>query len=400
MAANITKQGAKWRVRWRLYLPDGGWRDKRQTANDKAHAREIKALADLIEIKTMHQEITAVDLEHWRRHRMISQHDAEALNTYQDARKTLAQAAEEYKQSLDCGKEEAEARKVRIDRAVEILGLGKSVGEIRHSDGERIKVALRDGWKEKTYKAVTINKHLQDVKRMFTLQMAEGVIEHNPFGVLKGAKIPKEEIISHTVLGHDDIAKVLAEAEISDRRIDPGNPASLGGNLTLFLLLFFGCGLRRKEAMAAKIENIDWQNRSLQLVVTKNDEKRDVGLGERLYALLLRRKGETGYILPRYYPNSVSRAISRHFKRCGFEMRLHDTRHTYTTRLLDLGVLRHDAMGRTGHKDSRMLDHYSHPAIGEIYEDQFPFMRKIGNGDSDATPQPLKNGKTIRRMAK
>lgn len=403
MAANITKQGAKWRVRWRLHLPDGSWLERSRLTTDKGQAREIKALADLIEIKTMHQESTAADLEHWQRHRLISRQDAELLATYQDARKTLAQAAEEYKQSnscYDCCKEEAEARKVRVDRVVAILGPDRSVGEIRHSDGERIKTVLRDGWKDKKYKAVTINKHLQDVKRMFTLQMAEGVIEHNPFGVLRGAKIPKEEIISHTVLSYEEIAAVLGKAEISDQRRAPGNPASLGGNLTLFLLMFFGCGMRRKEAMAAMMENINWESRSLLLDVTKNDKDRSVGLGERLYRLLLQRKGETGYILPRFCINSVSRAVSRHFRRCGFKMRLHDTRHTFTTRLLDLGVLRHDAMGRTGHVDSRMLDHYSHPEFGEVYEDQFPFMQKVGETATEATLQPTKNRKTFLRVVK
>ncbi|MFA7346869.1 MAG: tyrosine-type recombinase/integrase [Desulfurivibrionaceae bacterium] len=403
MTASITKQGPKYRVRWRLYLPDGTWLDKKLSAADKSQAREMKALADLIEIKTMHQELTAADLEHWHRHRMISRKDAERLNTYQDARKTLAQAAEEYKQSnscYDCCKAEAEARKVRVGRVVEILGPGKAVGDIRHSDGERIKTALRDGWQGKTYKAVTINKHLQDIKRMFTLQMAEGVIEHNPFGVLKGAKIPKEEVISHTVLSYEEIAAVLAKAEISDQRRGPGNPASLGGRLTLFLLMFFGCGMRLKEAMAARMENINWQSRSLLLNVTKNDEERSVGLGERLYNLLLQRKGEVGYILPRFYANSVSRAVSRHFRNCGFKMRLHDTRHTFTTRLLDLGVLRHDAMGRTGHKDSRMLDHYTHPEFGEVYEDQFPFMRQEEKPTAEPPQQPAKKEKCRLRVVK
>lgn len=399
MAANITKQGSKYRVRWRLYLPDDTWLERSRLATDKGQAREIKAMADLIEIKTMHQESTVADLEHWQRHRLISRQDAALLNTYKDSRKTLAQAAEEYRRSNDCGKEEAEARAVRIDRLVAIMGAQRSVGEIRHSDGERIKTVLRNGWQGKKYKAVTINKHLQDGKRMFTLQMAEGVIEHNPWGVLKGAKIPKDEVIAHTVLSYDDIAKVLAEAEISDRRTEPGNPASMGGNLTLFLLMFFGCGMRRKEAMAAKMENINWQSRSLLLDVTKNDKERSVGLGARLYALLLQRKGETGYILPRFYLNSVSRAISRHFRRCGFKMRLHDTRHTFTTRLLDLGVLRHHAMDRTGHLDSRMLDHYSHPEFGEVYEDQFPFMQQT-EATTEAPREPAKKMKSGLRLVK
>lgn len=406
MAANITKHGAKFRVRWRLYLPDGSWLDKRLLAQDKYAAREMKALADLIEIKTMHQSATREDLDHWRRHRMISRRDIEQLSIFKDSRKSLAQAAEEYKASpkaRECCREEAGARAVRVDRVVEILGPDRPIGEIRHSDGERLKTVLRDGWRGKKYKAVTINKHLQDAKRLFTVQMAEGVIEHNPFGVLRGAKVPAGEKISHTVLDHEQILEVIEAAEKVDQRDPketPGLGPQLGGHLTLFLLMFFGCGLRRKEAMAARLENIDWNTRSLLLTETKNGEARTVGLGERLFALLLTRKGETGYILPRFYPQSVSRAIKRHFARCGHAMRLHDTRHTYTTRLLDLGVQKHKAQQRTGHKDSRMLDHYTHPDFGEVYEDLFPFMKQPKTEKELAAHKPAENGKRSRRMAK
>jgi integrase len=65
-----------------------------------------------------------------------------------------------------------------------------------------------------------------------------------------------------------------------------------------------------------------------------------------------------------------------HFKTCGHNMRLHDTRHTFTTNLLNFGVSKRVAMTRTGHKDERMLAHYDHAEAGEIFEDNFSFMQR------------------------
>jgi len=189
--------------------------------------------------------------------------------------------------------------------------------------------------------------------------------------VVKGMKIPQKERIQHVIPTEEKIVEILKKAEKNDRLKRP----LLGGKLTLFIFIFFGCGLRRSEAMAAKIENIDWERRGLLLTETKTGKPRMVGLGQKLYNLLLPMKGQEGFILPRFRPESVSRAIIAHFHNCGVDMRLHDARHTYTTLLQEKDVSPIDAMGRTGHADMRMLSHYSHPKLGIIHEDQFEFMQ-------------------------
>jgi len=238
---------------------------------------------------------------------------------------------------------------------------------LRHSDGEYFKTFLQD----KGYKAVSVNKHLQDLKRMFALQVAERTIYFHPFSVVKGMKIPQNEKIQPVIPTEGEIAFILKKAEENDKKIRP----LLGGHLTLFLLMFFGCGMRRSEALATRLENIDWEQRSLLLVKTKTGKPRIVGLGHRLFNLLLPKKGQKGFILPQYLPASVSHAIKKHFDKCGIKMRLHDTRHTYVTLLQEKNVRPIDAMGRTGHSDMRMLSHYSHPKLGKIHEDQFEFMQ-------------------------
>jgi len=151
--------------------------------------------------------------------------------------------------------------------------------------------------------------------------------------------------------------------------------------------MFFGLGIRRKEAMASRWEMINWQERSITLPaeITKTGKPRKIGLGTRLYMELKRRHkaAPTGsndvpkpeFILPRFAPWSISRAIKKHLQDCGIKARLHDARHTYTTMLQDLGVAPHRAMERTGHADMKMLSHYSHANFDEVYEDEFGFMK-------------------------
>jgi len=372
--AGISKTKDKFRVRYRLYFPDGTFRDRSRQVDKKGRARELKAMADILESRTRLQDYEKEDVESWLRSGLINIRDKRELQIFPDGRKTLEQASDEYRKTWNVCKKEAEARERRLLNILECFGETTRIDTLRHSDGEYFKIFLR----ERGYKAATVNKHLQDLKRMFTLQVAERAIDFHPFSAVKGLKIPQEEKIRHLIPSEQEIALILQKAEENDRKKRP----VLGGKLTLFILLFFGCGMRRSEAMEARIENIDWEQRGLLLVKTKTGKPRMVGLGKRLYDLLLPLKGQQGYILPRYRPESVSRAIIGHFRKCGVNMRLHDTRHTYTTLLQEKNVSPIDAMGRTGHSDMRMLSHYSHPKLGKIHEDQFEFMQNHENLES------------------
>ena len=66
--------------------------------------------------------------------------------------------------------------------------------------------------------------------------------------------------------------------------------------------MLFGTGLRRKEAMLARWEHIDKENRSLLVPAenAKDGDERRVGLGIRLFRELWSRRQEEGFILPRY----------------------------------------------------------------------------------------------------
>lgn len=380
--ASINKVKNQYRVRFFIHLPDGHKKDRSRRIGKLREANEYKFEAEILEAKTRKEEYSDKDVTRWIRLGLISRQDANLLSTYHDGRKTVRQAGDEYRQTWgEISRGEQMAREGRVERIIEILGPDRAIQDIRHLDGERLKTILRtEGAKTRPrgskalpakLKAVTVNKYLQDLKRMFNLQVAQRSLEFHPFAMLKGLKVKQIEKITHTALTMDDISRVITVAEEKDKKTRP----PLGGNMTLFLLMFFGCGLRRKEAMEARLENIDWGKRTLRINGTKTDKERTVGLGHRLFDLLKIRKGEKGRILPSFHKDTVSRTIIRHFRLCGIKMRLHDTRHTYTTRLLDIGVGKRKAKHRTGHEDERMLDHYDHPEVDEIYEDDFEFMK-------------------------
>lgn len=381
--ASIHKIDGQYRVRYRITLPNGHCLDRSRRYEKIGQAKETKAEADVLESRTKLDDYDDQDIKRWVRLDLVSRNDAEQLKRFPDGRKTIKDAAEEYKATIDCGEVETTERKRRVDKMVILLGPERTIDDVTFFDGEELKKRLR----EQGLKAVTCNKYLQDLKRLFTVQLAAGVLRYHPFGVSKGVRVPLSEKIKHSILSFEQIEMVLVAAEKSDARLltvkdKPSDPPLLGGKLFLFLLMLLGCGMRRAEAMAAKWENIDWEQRKLHLAETKTDEPRDVGLGERLFNLLAAERGEgKGYILPRFNLRSVTRAIRKHFDRCGLpDVRLHDTRHTYITRMLDLGVSKRDVMARSGHKDEKMHHHYDHPEFGVIHEDKLPFMADKNQG--------------------
>ncbi|MCB2181237.1 MAG: hypothetical protein KQH63_04390 [Desulfobulbaceae bacterium] len=151
----------------------------------------------------------------------------------------------------------------------------------------------------------------------------------------------------------EEISEVIKATEVKDKKKRP----LLGGNLTLFLLMIFDCGLRRKEAMLVRLENFDWDKRTLRITETKT--------GKRLFNILEKCKGEKGLILPKFHKDTVQNNYPALPGLCGIKMRLLDSR-----------VPKRHAKTRTGHENERILDHYDHPKTDKIYEEDFDFMKK------------------------
>jgi integrase len=367
----------RYRLRYTVHFPDGSRIERSRRYGTIAIARAKLDVATVLESRTRQLRQTPDEITVWQHENLLSREEAKLLNLASPAAtKTLRQAMDEYRATWEVSPEETATRDSRLDVIAKILGPDTPIGDLNYGHGELLKTELRRRG-PKGLKIVTIGKYLQDLKRCFRHQVRLGILPYNPFAELSRGRVPASEKPKQTRLTSAEVTQVLNTAATRIEK-EEGWPV-LHGWLLVFLLMLFGTGLRRKEAMLAKWEDIDWEIRSLRVPAenAKDGEERRVGLGRRLYRELSASRKEEGFILPHFYPTTITRAVTQHFAKCGFKMRLHDTRHTYATLLQeDAGALPHQAMQRTGHGDMGMLPHYTHPDFGEILEDRLGFMQE------------------------
>jgi integrase len=335
------------------------------------------AYAQELHDKTIEHNYSLKDVKNWLKQRLITEFDADRLG-YSCHAKELWLAFTDYQATWEVSPKEEQARQARCQRILDILGEDSRIDHLRHSDGLRLRKEL----KEQGLKTATIQKVLQDARRMLGLQVADGIIEFNPFGEVKAGHIPRDEVLAPHSLTLEEVGNALKKAAESKL---------LKGQIGFVLLLLLGTGMRRGEALAARWEWIDWDRRMLSLPgeATKTGKPRKIGLGQKLYYELLVRRQEEGFILPRFAPWSISRAIRELLEKCDIKARLHDLRHTYTTLLQTSGAKPIETMARTGHSNMKMLSHYSHGETDEILEDNLDFLKMPGwsnNGHANDKP--------------
>lgn len=129
-----------------------------------------------------------------------------------------------------------------------------------------------------------------------------------------------------------------------------------------FIILALETAMRRGELLSLRWSDVDLQKRTAFLKMTKNGESRCVPLSTRAIETLRRLPiSIDGRVLPINFP-ALETNFKRAIRRAGISnLRIHDLRHTATTRLAEKlsNVLELSAV--TGHKQLNMLKRYYHP---------------------------------------
>ena len=125
-------------------------------------------------------------------------------------------------------------------------------------------------------------------------------------------------------------------------------------------------GGRRSELLELDWCNVDLGNGRITFVKTKNGENRTIRLTSRARTILegLEPK-ETGPVFT--YGGKAMKEVSTSFQKArakvGLEdVRFHDLRHTFASRLVQQGVSLYEVMHLTGHKSVSMVQRYAHLA--------------------------------------
>ncbi len=201
----------------------------------------------------------------------------------------------------------------------------------------------------------TINKELGVLRLMYNVAVSGKLkwkLNKNPIQGIKLLKIPNKK---NRVLKDWEFQKLYAACSVQ---------------LKLIVLCAYSTGMRRSEISNLKWDNVDLRTKYINLEETKNNESRSIPINKILFEHLVKRQDDSTseYVFTRPDGQPYSARTSWRYlwlkalKESGIaKLRFHDLRHTFISNLIvdekeDFATV----MSLSGHKDIRMLKHYSH----------------------------------------
>ncbi|MBI1747178.1 MAG: site-specific integrase [Acidobacteria bacterium] len=204
-------------------------------------------------------------------------------------------------------------------------------------------------------KKATVNRELALLKTLYNKAIAWGMADKNP---VKGVEFFKED---------NQIAHVLTEPE--ETRLLEACMGSLA-YLRPLIILALNTGLRRGELLSLKWSNVSLSFRQLVVEATncKSKKRLLIPINARAYAVLVELKAQatSDYVFRKTNGQPYNRETLRdHFeklyKQVGIEdLRLHDLRHSFATRLSAKGVDIVTIKDLLGHSTITMTMRYAH----------------------------------------
>src|SRR5512139_1685321 len=195
-------QLVRYRVRYRIYFPDGSWVARSRRYETLAIGRVKVELAGALEGRTRQLQQSPEDIKIWKNEGLLTAQEGERLDLVPaPQRKTLEQAMDEYTATWEVSPEEAQTREGRLAVIEQILGAKTPIVELNYGHGELLKTKLR----EREVKVVTIRKYLQDLKRCFRHQVRLQILAYNPFAELSAGRVPASERPKQTRLNNSQV---------------------------------------------------------------------------------------------------------------------------------------------------------------------------------------------------
>ena len=217
-----------------------------------------------------------------------------------------------------------------------------NISEITPLDIEKYK-QFRKG----TVKPATVNRDLEFLRSVFNKGIEWGKALHNPVSKFKRLKEPAYRL-SYLLL--DEIDRLIHAAA---HHIKP------------IIITALHIGMRRGEILKLKWENIDFNNCLIEVVETKNNEKRYIPIDSTLMATLenIARRIDSNYVFcnkeSKPYTD-IKNSFRFALKRANIEnFRFHDLRHTFASHLIMSGADLMTAKELLGHKSIKMTLRYS-----------------------------------------
>ena len=216
------------------------------------------------------------------------------------------------------------------------------------SDITALKIEEFKAYRRQKVKSSTVNRDLACLKHMFTKAIEWGKTVDNP---TKKVKLFKENNKRLRYLTKVEIERLLQAS---------------AGHLKPILITALHTGMRKSEIFNLKWEDIDFNNKVIQIVNTKSGDKRYIPIDATLMRTL---KGHIRKIhSPYVFSNQegkpycdLKRSFHSALKKAGIEdFTFHDLRHTFASHLVMSGADLTTVKELLGHKKIDMTLRYSH----------------------------------------
>jgi integrase len=201
--------------------------------------------------------------------------------------------------------------------------------------------------RERTITETTVNRDIECLRHILYWAVDEGILAANPIARIR---LERERRKKKPVLSPEEERKLLPAASPHLREI---------------VIIALDTGMRRGEILNQRWEDVDFSRCLLYVTHSKTPEgeSREIPLTQRAFALLASRQQESGLIftfegkpilnLKTGWKAAIRRAGIRYIQ-------FHYLRHTFNTRLLELGVSREVRMALLGHTFGDTHESYEH----------------------------------------
>lgn len=224
---------------------------------------------------------------------------------------------------------------------------------------------------EEEYSKKTISRHISSLRSFFKYLIKENIITNNPMTLISNPKLDKK---LPKYLYYEEMEKILSI---------PDKTTPLGMRDLTILELLYSTGVRVSELVNIKIEDIDFNERTIKILGKGNKERIVLYskiLGKYLDDYLLKRNmlnPNHNYLFVNKFGNKLTdrgvRLIIDNILRKGmvdFHISPHMIRHTFATHLLDNGADLKCVQELLGHKNlssTQIYTHISNEHLRKVY---------------------------------
>lgn len=198
----------------------------------------------------------------------------------------------------------------------------------------------------------TVNRYLALLKRMFSLAVEWGFSNSNPAQRVR--KFPEHEFIKERILTPEEEAALLGKCH---------------GRLKPIVIAALNTGMRRGELLALRCEDIDLRRNLLWVKKSKSGKQRAIPVNRTLRATLRDLPSFDAGRGSVFEAANIQAAFEKARTDAGVpDLRFHDLRHTFATRLVDRGVDIITIQKLLGHSTVVITQRYTHARDDRAYQ--------------------------------